>query len=311
MRDAAWVRPASAYTSISAMRFSASAGTSSRSATATSSTCTEHHRREPVRSAHAHLPGAALHDGRALGRLQPDEHIPGLHVAGEANFSDHGANRLGASALMQGLADGYFILPLTIGTTSRAAGSPTGRHDHPAFRARGARAGSARSEQAAVNGRRPSRVPPRAGPLMWDYCGMARSEDGLKRGAAADPRACGRVLGERARARQRGHAEPVARAAGRVADFLEFAELMCYDALDRDESCGGHFRVEHQTEEGEARRNDDDFAHVSVWEYTGAGNAPRKHREELLSKTSSSHSELHVRAAARSSAATSSRGRHR
>jgi succinate dehydrogenase / fumarate reductase, flavoprotein subunit len=208
--------------------------------------------------------------------------IPGLYVGGEANFSDHGANRLGASALMQGLADGYYVLPLTVG--DYLAGNKLDRidQDHAAFTDAKRDAAQRTQRLLDVNGSRSvAELHRELGRIMWDFCGMERSEAGLKQALQQIPELRERFWRE---LRVPGSADTLNQsleAAGRLADFLEFAELMCYDALDRDESAGGHFRVEHQTEEGEARRNDDDFAHVSVWEYTGVGNTPIKHREEL------------------------------
>jgi succinate dehydrogenase / fumarate reductase, flavoprotein subunit len=208
--------------------------------------------------------------------------IPGLYVGGEANFSDHGANRLGASALMQGLADGYYVLPLTVG--DYLAGNKLDRidHDHAAFTDAQREAVQRTQRLLDVNGKRSvAELHRELGRIMWDFCGMERSEAGLKQALQQIPELRERFWRE---LRVPGSADTLNQsleAAGRLADFLEFAELMCYDALDRDESAGGHFRVEHQTEDGEAKRNDDDFAHVSVWEYTGVGNTPTKHREEL------------------------------
>jgi len=208
--------------------------------------------------------------------------IPGLHVIGEANFSDHGANRLGASALMQGLADGYFILPLTIG--DYLVRHPQARLDpgHAAFQDAIRAAGERTSRLLSARGTRSVQDFHRElGRLLWEYCGMERTESGLKQALERIPALREeywrnvKVPGTGAEFNQQ------LEYAGRVADFMEFAELMCYDALDRDESCGGHFRAEHQTPDGEARRDDERFTHVSVWEYTGPGNAPRKHKEEL------------------------------
>jgi succinate dehydrogenase / fumarate reductase flavoprotein subunit len=208
--------------------------------------------------------------------------IPGLHVAGEANFSDHGANRLGASALMQGLADGYFILPLTIGDYLARLRGDTIDTTHPAF-ADTERAVKQQAQRLlAINGSRSVNDFHRElGALMWEYCGMARSAEGLRTALERIPELRERFWHD---VRVPGSAATLNQSlenAGRVADFLEFAELMCHDALDRDESCGGHFRVEHQTAEGEALRNDESFAHTSVWEFAGVGHPPKKHREEL------------------------------
>jgi succinate dehydrogenase / fumarate reductase flavoprotein subunit len=208
--------------------------------------------------------------------------IPGLHVIGEANFSDHGANRLGASALMQGLADGYFVLPYTIGhyfATHRLAPVDA---DHAAFRESEGQAREKLQRLLSAGGRRtPDSFHRELGQMMWDHVGMARNEAGLKQVLARIPELREefwkdvRVVGGSSELNnQLEHA-------GRVADFLEFAELMTLDALNRDESCGGHFREEHQTEEGEAVRDDERFCHATVWEHTGDGSPPREHREPL------------------------------
>jgi succinate dehydrogenase / fumarate reductase, flavoprotein subunit len=208
--------------------------------------------------------------------------IPGLFAGGEANFSDHGANRLGASALMQGLADGYFVLPLTVGNYLATTKLEKLDTSHSAFRDV-EREATGRLQQLldAKGSRTVVDFHRELGSLMWEYCGMARSADGLKEALRRIP-----VLRERywREVRVPGSARTLNQSlelAGRVADFFEFAELMCRDALDRNESCGGHFRVEHQTEDGEARRNDEEFTHASVWEFTGASSEPKKHREEL------------------------------
>jgi succinate dehydrogenase / fumarate reductase flavoprotein subunit len=208
--------------------------------------------------------------------------IPGLHVLGEANFSDHGANRLGASALMQGLADGYFVIPYTIGDYLATSDLPKVGPDHPAFREAEAAVGTRVTKLLSINGQRTvDSFHRELGKLMWEYCGMARSADGLKTALEKIPALREeywrnvRVLGEDASINQS------LEKAGRVADFLELAELMCRDALERNESCGGHFRLEYQTPEGEARRDDEHFAHVAAWEYAGDGQAPRRHQEPL------------------------------
>ncbi|HEX2165764.1 MAG TPA: hypothetical protein VHG09_00880, partial [Longimicrobiales bacterium] len=199
-----------------------------------------------------------------------------------ANFSDHGANRLGASALMQGLADGYFILPLTIGDYLARMKPDNLDTSHPAFGDVEREVKQKAERLLSIDGKRSVNDFHRElGALMWEYCGMARSADGLRTALKRIPELREefwnnvRVPGSAATLNQS------LEVAGRVADFFEFAELMCHDALDRDESCGGHFRVEHETAEGEARRNDEQFAHSSVWEFTGVGNEPKKHREEL------------------------------
>jgi succinate dehydrogenase / fumarate reductase flavoprotein subunit len=208
--------------------------------------------------------------------------IPGLHVLGEANFSDHGANRLGASALMQGLADGYFVVPYTVGDYLATSSLPKVGPDHPAFREAEAAVDARVKKLLAVDGQRSvDSFHRELGRLMWEYCGMARSAEGLKTALQKIPALREeywrnvRVLGENASFNQS------LEKAGRVADFLELAELMCLDALEREESCGGHFRLEYQTPEGEAVRDDDRYAHVAAWEYTGENTPPRRHQEPL------------------------------
>ncbi len=209
--------------------------------------------------------------------------VPGLFVIGEANFSDHGANRLGASALMQGLADGYFVLPYTIGDFfARSGPSKDVGPDHPDVRAVGKQVSERVARLLAIGGRRsPDSFHKELGKIVWDDCGMARNEAGLKRALSRVPEIREefwrnlRVLGN-------GESLNVTlEKAGRVADFLEFAELLCRDALARDESCGGHFREEHQTEDGEAVRDDARFQHAAVWEWTGEGKEPVRHVEPL------------------------------
>ncbi len=208
--------------------------------------------------------------------------IPGLHVIGEANFSDHGANRLGASALMQGLADGYFILPATIADYLASAKLDKVEASHPeCVRFEAEVAGYTRKLLGIKGKRTVDSFHRELGKLMWDKCGMARSAEGL-RGALAQIPALREefwrnvnVPGSDAELNQ------ALERAGRVADFLELSELMCRDALHREESCGGHFRVEYQTPDGEALRNDQDFAYVAAWEYSGPGREPRMHKEPL------------------------------
>ena len=214
--------------------------------------------------------------------------IPGLHVIGEANFSDHGANRLGASALMQGLADGYFVLPYTL--PNYLAGQ-TGKRpsvDHPEFKKAESDVRAKIDRLLRVNGKRSlDSIHRELGTLLWDKCGMARNANGLREALGKIPELREefwnnvRVPGNSADFNQS------LERAGRVADFLEFAELMCLDALERDESCGGHFREEHQTPEGEALRDDDKFASVFAWEFQGNGQiaAPKLHREPLHFET--------------------------
>ncbi len=209
--------------------------------------------------------------------------IPGLHVLGEANFSDHGANRLGASALMQGLADGYFVIPYTIGHFLATRHRGKVDTDHPAFAEVEAQCREQTRRLLALRGGRPvDDIHRELGKIMWDECGMARNEAGLRRALAAIPELRERFWREAAVPGQADEINPWLEHAGRVVDFLEFAELMCTDALDRDESCGGHFREEHQTKDGEAVRDDSRFCHVSVWEWQGQGTSPRLEREPLV-----------------------------
>jgi succinate dehydrogenase / fumarate reductase flavoprotein subunit len=209
--------------------------------------------------------------------------IPGLHVTGEANFSDHGANRLGASALMQGLADGYFIVPLTIGDYLAAAPLEPIRDDHPAVRATVNAVRERTQRLLSIGGKRSSQSFHRElGKLMWEYCGMARSADGLRVALQEIPKLREEFWSD---LHVPGSGEELNQSlehAGRVADFLELSELMCLDALHREESCGGHFRIEHQTPDGEALRNDHEFAYVAAWEYCGENNPPALHKEPLV-----------------------------
>jgi succinate dehydrogenase / fumarate reductase flavoprotein subunit len=208
--------------------------------------------------------------------------VPGLFVLGEANFSDHGANRLGASALMQGLADGYFIIPYTIGDFYVRSGVSKVTTDHDEFKKAEAEATDRMKKLLALRGKRTVvDIHRQLGKLLWEGCGMGRNEAGLKKALAEIP-----VIREEfwKNAIVTGGNEEINQAlerAGRVADFLEFAELMVYDALMRRESCGGHFREESQTKEGEALRNDAEYSYVSAWEYTGVGKTPTLYKEPL------------------------------
>jgi succinate dehydrogenase / fumarate reductase flavoprotein subunit len=221
-----------------------------------------------------------------MGGLWVDYHlmstIPGLFVLGEANFSDHGANRLGASALMQGLSDGYFVIPYTLGNYLASTKFENVTTDHAEFR--GALEGVTEMTRRllAMKGKRtPSSLHRQLGTIMWDYCGMGRNAPGLRR-----------AINEIQELREEfwsnmiltGDNEGMNQAleqAGRIADFFELAELMCRDALHREESCGGHFREEYQTEEGEARRDDTNFSYVAAWAYGGQGGEPVLHKEPL------------------------------
>jgi succinate dehydrogenase / fumarate reductase flavoprotein subunit len=209
--------------------------------------------------------------------------IPGLHVLGEANFSDHGANRLGASALMQGLADGYFVIPYTIGNYLATQMGKKISPDRPEFKAVEQEVRDRIARLLSVKGKKTVTTFHRElGLLMWDKCGMARSADGLKQALAQIPAIREEfwqnvnVLGD-----SQDFCQSLEHA-GRVADFLEFAELMCLDAAERNESCGGHFRVEYQTEEGEALRKDDEFCHVAAWQFNGVDKRPTRNVEPLI-----------------------------
>ena len=213
--------------------------------------------------------------------------IHGLYAAGEANFSDHGANRLGASALMQGLADGYFVLPYTIGNyLAPMLNKPIPGTDHPAFKAAEETARSRFQRFLDIKGTRsPDWFHRELGKIIWNYCGMERTEEGLQTALRELPALYSefqsdlRVTGGGAGVNQ------TLEKAGRVDDFFELGMLMCRDALERKESCGGHFRAEYQDEEGEAQRDDENFAHVAAWEWTGDPMAAVRHQEELEFET--------------------------
>ncbi|MBI4563324.1 MAG: fumarate reductase/succinate dehydrogenase flavoprotein subunit [Planctomycetes bacterium] len=208
--------------------------------------------------------------------------VPGLYVIGEANFSDHGANRLGASALMQGLADGYFILPYTIGDYLARSRFEKIGPDRPEVRQARTDAETRIQRLLSVNGKRSvDSFHRELGRLMWDDCGMSRNEKGLQRALSRIPALREefwrdvRVLGENEQLNQS------LEKAGRVADFLEFGELVCRDALERRESCGGHFREEYQTPEGDPMRDDANLCHVAAWEYAGEDSPPKLNKEPL------------------------------
>jgi succinate dehydrogenase / fumarate reductase, flavoprotein subunit len=209
--------------------------------------------------------------------------IPGLYVIGEANFSDHGANRLGASALMQGLADGYFVLPYTIGDYFATERPQKPSVENPEFKRVEDEVAARTQKFLSIKGRRTVTEFHRAlGKLMWDKCGMARNEAGLKEALEKIPELRQQfwedvnVLGDGNELNQS------LEYAGRVADFMEFGELLVYDALLRDESSGAHFREEHQTPDGEARRDDEHFSYVAAWEYQGVDSRPILHKEPLV-----------------------------
>jgi succinate dehydrogenase / fumarate reductase, flavoprotein subunit len=208
--------------------------------------------------------------------------IPGLYVVGEANFSDHGANRLGASALMQGLADGYFILPYTIGDYLAQAKLPKVDASHAAFQAVEGEARENINRILGIKGKRTvDSIHRELGRLLWDYCGMARNATGLKDILQKIPELREEFWHNVLVPGDQEELNQSLEKAGRVADFLEFAELMCADALERNESCGAHFREEYQTPEGEPLRDDLNHCHVAAWEYTGVGKTPILHKEPL------------------------------
>ena len=207
--------------------------------------------------------------------------IPGLFVAGEANFSDHGANRLGASALMQGLADGYFVLPYTMGNYLAQAKLPKVHTDDAEFNGVVEEVEGRTARLLSVKGKRTvDSFHRQLGTMMWEKCGMARNAKGLKE-LLHDIPALREEYWQNVNVPGSGSSlNQSLERAGRVADFMEFAELLARDALERDESCGGHFREEHQVD-GECKRNDEDFCHAAVWEYQGEGKAPLRHKEQL------------------------------
>jgi succinate dehydrogenase / fumarate reductase flavoprotein subunit len=207
-------------------------------------------------------------------------------VIGEANFSDHGANRLGASALMQGLADGYFILPYTIGSYIAQSPSEPMSPDRVEFKETETETRARIQRFQSGSGKRtPTSFHRELGELMIEACGMSRSEQGLKDAIARLPKLREEFYNEVAVPGDHQDMNSALEHTGRVADFLEFAEVMCRDALARDESCGAHFRVEHQTQQGEAQRNDEDYCNVSAWEFTDVESAPILHTEPLELET--------------------------
>ena len=210
--------------------------------------------------------------------------IPGLYAAGEANFSDHGANRLGASALMQGLSDGYFVLPYTISNyLSEWLNKSVPDTSHPEFAKVENEARDRYNRFASVGGTRsPDWFHRELGKIIWDYCGMERTEAGLEKALGEIPALYEEFKKDLRVTGGTDGLNQTLEKAGRVEDFFELGMLMCRDALDRKESCGGHFRAEYQTEEGEALRDDDNFAHVAAWENTGDPMAPNRHVEDLI-----------------------------
>jgi succinate dehydrogenase / fumarate reductase flavoprotein subunit len=210
--------------------------------------------------------------------------IPGLFAIGEANFSDHGANRLGASALVQGLADGYFVLPATINDYlarhPRQAGVDPA---HPSVTGAVTATRDRLERLARVDGDRSADSFHRElGDVMWEFCGMSRNEAGLRKALDRIPQIRGEFWRRVKVPGVTGEFNQSLERANRVADYLELAELMCLDALHRTESCGGHFREESQTPDGEAARKDGEFSYAAAWEFTGTGRAPVLHREDLV-----------------------------
>jgi succinate dehydrogenase / fumarate reductase flavoprotein subunit len=208
--------------------------------------------------------------------------LPGLFVLGEANFSDHGANRLGASALMQGLADGYFIIPYTIGNYFASSKQPKPSTSHAEFKKAEAAVESLAKRFLSINGKRTTTSFHRElGKIMWEDCGMARNEKSLKDALGKIPKLREEFWKNVKVTGETGSLNQDLEMAGRVADFLEFGELLVLDALHRNESCGGHFRTEFQ-EEGEAKRDDANFSYVAAWEFTGDLAKPNLHKEALV-----------------------------
>ena len=209
--------------------------------------------------------------------------VPGLYCAGEANFSDHGANRLGASALMQGLADGYFVLPYTVGNyLAPLLGKPAPGIDHPEFKAAEAAASQRFNGYLDIKGTRsPDWFHRELGKIIWDYCGMERTEQGLEKALSELPALYSEFQKDLGVTGDGVSTNQTLEKAGRVDDFFQLGMLMCRDALERKESCGGHFRSEYQDEEGEAKRDDEHFAHVAAWEWTGDPMKSIRNVEEL------------------------------
>jgi len=208
--------------------------------------------------------------------------VPGLHVIGEANFSDHGANRLGASALMQGLADGYFVLPYTIGHYLASNKFDKLDESHPEVQAAVASVEERTKRLLSIGGKRtPTAFHRELGHIMWERCGMGRNRAGLEEALQKIPALREQFWQYLTVPGTGDELNQSLELAGRVADFLEIGELLCLDALEREESCGAHFREEYQTSEGEAVRNDEQYCHVAAWEYAGEGRKPIRNVEPL------------------------------
>jgi succinate dehydrogenase / fumarate reductase flavoprotein subunit len=209
--------------------------------------------------------------------------ILGLFVLGEANFSDHGANRLGASALMQGLADGYFIIPYTLGGYFAGTNLQPVTADHAAFNEAVQQGQSKLDKIMSIQGKRTvDHIFRELGKIMWEYCGMSRNAEGLEKALQLIKNLRGEFWEDVLVPGSDKDFNKSLEKAGRLADSLEFAEIMVFDALTRNESCGSHFRTEFQTEEGEAKRDDENFCHAAVWEYQGEGKKPAFHKEPLV-----------------------------
>jgi succinate dehydrogenase / fumarate reductase flavoprotein subunit len=208
--------------------------------------------------------------------------VPGLFVVGEANFSDHGANRLGASALMQGLADGYFVLPYTIGDYLAKVGARPLDDQTAEFNDAERDVKQRLDKLLAVKGKRSvDSFHRELGRIIWDYCGMARSKEGLEEALEKLPKLRDEFWSQVSVPGTGQTLNQSLEKAARVADFLEFGSVMLEDALSREESCGAHFRLEYQTEEGEARRNDEDFSYAAAWQFDGVDNKPLLHKEPM------------------------------
>jgi succinate dehydrogenase / fumarate reductase flavoprotein subunit len=265
------------------MRTSASVKARSANATATCSTC------EKITGDNAYQTPMRIYPAvhYTMGGLWVDynlmSNLPGLFVIGEANFSDHGANRLGASALMQGLADGYFILPYTVSNFFASTKQFKPATSHPDFKRVEEEINSHIQKLLSIRGKRTvTSFHRELGKLLWDKCGMTRNEAGLKEALQRIPALRQEFWENVTVTGESGELNQELEQAGRVADYMEFAELLCLDALTRRESCGGHFRTEFQTEDGEALRDDQNFAFVSAWEFQGDGKPPTLHKEPLV-----------------------------
>ena len=226
----------------------------------------------------------------AMGGLWVDynlmSNIPGLFVLGEANFSDHGANRLGASALMQGLADGYFVIPFTICGYLNKTGAGKVKADHPEFKKSMEETAATNKKLLSIKGKKTvAELHRELGDVMWEQLGMGRSEESCKKAIELIPKIREEFWNNVIVPGSGNDLNQQLENAGRLADFLEFGELLGHDALNRDESCGAHFRVEHQTAEGEAVRNDKDYCYVAAWEFKGVGQKPELHKEPLTFET--------------------------